>query len=48
MNGDTRIRKALGNLALMADQSVKQQSPKLSLPQLKQLDDVTAVLVRAR
>lgn len=45
MNGDTtRIEKALGNLALMADQSVKQQSPKLSLPQINGLDDVTAML----
>jgi hypothetical protein len=46
MNGDTTlIKKALGNLALMADQSVKQQSPKLSLPQLEELDEVTAMLV---
>jgi hypothetical protein len=45
MNGDTtRIEKALGNLALMADQSVKQHSPKLSLPQIKGLDEVTAML----
>jgi hypothetical protein len=45
MNGDTtRIKKALGNLALMADQSVKQQSPKLSLPQIKGLDEATAML----
>lgn len=45
MSGDTtRIEKALGNLALMADQSVKQQSPKLSLPQINGLDDVTAML----
>ncbi len=46
MNGDaSQIRKALGNLALMADQSVKQQSPKLSFPQLDGLDEVTAMLV---
>lgn len=46
MNGDTtRIKTALGNLALMADQSVKQQSPKLSLPQIEGLDEVTAMLV---
>ena len=45
MNGDTtRIEKELGNLALMADQSVKQQSPKLSLPQIRDLDEVTAML----
>ena len=45
MNRDTtRIEKALGNLALMADQSVKQQSPKLSLPQIRDLDEVTAML----
>jgi hypothetical protein len=45
MNGDTtRIEMALGNLALMADQSVKQQSPKLSLPQIRELNEVTAML----
>jgi hypothetical protein len=46
MNDDaSKIRKALGNMALMADQSVKQQSPKLSFPQLDGLDEVTAMLV---
>ena len=47
MNGDgsRQVTKALGNLALLADQSVKQHSPKLSLPQLDGLDEVTAFLV---
>ncbi len=45
MNGDAHIKKALGNTALLSDQSVKAQSPKLSLPQLEGLDEVTAMLV---
>jgi hypothetical protein len=47
MTGDTsqQITTALGNLALLADQSVKQHSPKLSLPQFDDLDEVTAFLV---
>jgi hypothetical protein len=47
MSGDEsqQIKKALGNLAILADQSVKQHSPKLSLPQFDQLDEVTAFLV---
>lgn len=46
MNGDTsQIKTALGNMAVLADHSVKQQSPKLSLPQLDGLDEVTAMLV---
>src|SRR5262249_7089398 len=44
-DGTQQIKKALGNLALAADQSVKQHSPKLSLPQFEGLDEVTAFLV---